>query len=91
MLTENRYTGKGVGVAVLDTGIFPHVDFDNRIVCFQDFVNKRAEPYDDNGHGTHVNGLKHDKFIRSHRKPFIKTALLRPNQQAAAAMGDQTS
>ena len=25
-------TGRGVCVAVLDTGIFPHIDFDNRIV-----------------------------------------------------------
>ena len=25
-------TGKGVGVAVLDTGIFPHIDFEDRIV-----------------------------------------------------------
>ena len=26
-------TGKGIGVAVIDTGIFPHVDFDNRIIA----------------------------------------------------------
>ncbi len=53
----NKYTGRGVGVAVLDTGIYPHMDFDNRIICFQDFVQKRANPYDDNGHGTHVAGI----------------------------------
>lgn len=57
MLTVNKYTGKGIGVAVLDTGIFPHIDFDNRIVYFQDFVQKKSEPYDDNGHGTHVCGI----------------------------------
>ena len=45
-------TGKGVGVAVLDTGIFPHRDFEDRVVCFADFVKGRREPYDDNGHGT---------------------------------------
>ena len=50
-------TGQGVGVAVLDTGIFPHIDFDNRIRAFHDFLNNRKRPYDDNGHGTHVAGL----------------------------------
>ena len=53
--TSNElWTGKGIGVAVLDTGAFPHIDFDNRIWSFQDFVNRRTKPYDDNGHGTHV-------------------------------------
>ena len=50
-------TGRGIGVAILDTGIFPHIDFDTRIVAFQDFINGRKRPYDDNGHGTHVAGL----------------------------------
>ena len=26
-------TGRGVGVAVLDTGIYPHEDFENRIIA----------------------------------------------------------
>lgn len=51
------YTGKGVGVAVLDTGIFPHMDFRNRIRAFADFVAYKSIPYDDNGHGTHVAGI----------------------------------
>lgn len=38
-------------------GAFPHIDFDTRIWCFQDFVNGRIKPYDDNGHGTHVLGI----------------------------------
>ncbi len=46
-----------VGVAILDTGIYPHKDFENRIVCFKDFVNGKEEMYDDNGHGTHVAGI----------------------------------
>ncbi|MFZ7134148.1 MAG: S8 family peptidase [Eubacteriales bacterium] len=52
--------GKGIGVAVLDTGIYPHEDLTahgNRIVAFVDFVNKHKDPYDDNGHGTHVAGI----------------------------------
>ena len=47
-------TGKGVGVAVLDTGIFPHIDFEDRIAGFYDAVSHRRAPYDDNGHGTHI-------------------------------------
>ena len=50
-------TGKGVGVAVLDTGIFPHKDFDDRIVGFADFINRRTGPYDDCGHGSHICGI----------------------------------
>lgn len=44
-------------VAVLDSGIYPHPDFNNRIVYFKDFVNNRKFPYDDCGHGTHVCGI----------------------------------
>lgn len=54
---QEGYTGRGIGVAVLDTGIFPHEDFGNRIIGFADFVQKRSEPYDDNGHGTHISGI----------------------------------
>lgn len=50
-------TGKGVGVAVMDTGIFPHMDFDRRILAFADMVNRRPGPYDDCGHGSHICGI----------------------------------
>ena len=30
-MNESFYTGKGIGVAILDTGIYPHIDFDSRI------------------------------------------------------------
>lgn len=55
--TTKALTGKGIGVAVLDTGIFPHVDFGNQIIAFRDFVQHKTKPYDDNGHGTHVAGI----------------------------------
>ena len=54
------FTGKGITVAVIDTGIYPHPDLTqpmNRIVGFRDFVNNYSSPYDDNGHGTHVAGI----------------------------------
>jgi serine protease AprX len=52
-------TGKGVTIAVVDTGIYPHpnlINPTNRIIGFVDFINGRNSPYDDNGHGTHVAG-----------------------------------
>lgn len=51
------FTGKGIGVAVLDTGCYPHEDLNNRIAAFSDMVQHHTEPYDDNGHGTHVCGI----------------------------------
>ena len=52
-----KYLGQGVGVAVLDTGIILHPDFDRRIIGFSDFVNRRNAIYDESGHGTHVVGI----------------------------------
>ena len=54
---RKKYTGKGIGVAVLDTGIFPHIDFGRRILAFCVFTEGKSGPYDDNGHGTHVSGI----------------------------------
>lgn len=45
-------TGKGVTIAIVDTGLSPHPDFAGRIKVFVDLVNDKEEPYDDNGHGT---------------------------------------
>ena len=51
-------TGAGIGIAVMDTGIYPHIDFDRRIAAFRDFTARHSLiPYDDNGHGTHVAGI----------------------------------
>lgn len=51
------FTGRGVGVAVLDTGIFLHEDFEHRVTSFADMVHRRKDIYDDNGHGTHISGI----------------------------------
>ena len=49
-------TGRGVKVAVLDTGIDEtHPDFTGRIVTSKSFIGGSAR--DDNGHGTHVAGI----------------------------------
>lgn len=49
--------GKGITVAVLDTGVARHPDLTDRILGFQDFVNHGTGVYDDSGHGTHVCGI----------------------------------
>lgn len=56
-LSDAEYTGKGIGVCVMDTGLFPHIDFAGRIWVFRDFVRGQKQPYDDNSHGTHVCGI----------------------------------
>lgn len=60
---------KGITVAMLDTGVAAHPDFENRIIGFQDFVNEKKALYDDSGHGTHVagcicgsGGVSHGKY-----------------------------
>lgn len=49
--------GEGVVVAILDSGVCRHPDFENRIIYFKDFIHGRQFPYDDEGHGTHVTGI----------------------------------
>ena len=59
-----KITGKGITVAVVDTGIdATHPDLAKltdkktpKIAGWIDYVNGKTSPYDDNGHGTHVSG-----------------------------------
>lgn len=53
-------TGRGIGIAVMDTGIGYHPDLTDTDGClagFFDTVNGRPDYYDDNGHGTHISGI----------------------------------
>ena len=56
--------GKGIRIAILDTGIdYHHPDLgggfgpDYRVVLGYDFFNDDPDPMDDDGHGTHVAGI----------------------------------
>lgn len=54
---STQVTGRGICIAVLDTGIAPVADLttpENRILASVDFIKGRKHAYDDNGHGTHV-------------------------------------
>ena len=51
------YTGKGIYVGVLDSGVASHPDLRGRIAAFKDFTSNKKTHYDDNGHGTHVCGI----------------------------------
>lgn len=53
---SSPYSGKGVKVAVLDTGFdLKHPDFDERTITAQSFIPGQA-PQDGHGHGTHCVG-----------------------------------
>lgn len=52
--------GRGIGVAIIDSGVYPHQDLINpynRIASFIDLINNYKFPYDDNGHGTSIAGI----------------------------------
>ena len=52
-----RATGKGVKLAILDTGFdFTHPDFSGRTIHRKSFVGTRAAK-DNEGHGTHIAGI----------------------------------
>jgi serine protease AprX len=51
------FTGAGVGVAVIDTGVAPMPELSGRVVVSRDFTDERGLGLDQHGHGTHVAGI----------------------------------
>lgn len=49
-------TGKGVGIAIIDSGVYPHPDLADRLVAFASATGNSGRPVDELGHGTHVAG-----------------------------------
>lgn len=56
-LWEKGLTGYGIGIAIVDTGVYPHKDLNGRILAMNDQIGNKTKPYDDHGHGTHVAGI----------------------------------
>ena len=57
---DSSITGTGIGIGVVDSGVFPHYDLlhpSNKIETFIDLINGHKYPYDDNGHGTCTCGI----------------------------------
>lgn len=55
---EKGYTGKGIGICVIDSGIFSHEDLEGRIIGWKDMSSDAKDRnYDPFGHGTHVAGI----------------------------------
>jgi len=50
-------TGKGIGVAVIDSGISPHAALTNKVIANISFVTGDPTVTDPFGHGTHVAGI----------------------------------
>ena len=51
------FTGDGVGIAVIDTGVAMMPELRGRIIASRDFTDEHGLGLDQHGHGTHVAGI----------------------------------
>jgi serine protease AprX len=68
---QSGYTGAGVGIAIIDSGIYAHPDVASRIVYRQSFVP--TVNTDDYGHGTHVAGIAAGSGASSTGSQYTRT------------------
>lgn len=57
---NSKFTGKGITLGLIDSGVFPHMDLlnpENKLLGFVDMLFGLKYPYDDYGHGTFISGL----------------------------------
>lgn len=58
LVQSSGNTGSGRKVVVLDTGYnYNHPELSSSYLGGKDFVNNDNDPFDDNGHGSHVSGI----------------------------------
>ncbi len=85
---KSNYTGNGIGVALIDSGVNSHPDLDagllpfSRVVYNQSFVSGDSSAADAYGHGTHIAGLIAGNGISSTGPLFSQTFKgIAPNAQ----------
>jgi serine protease AprX len=78
-MNKQGYKGEGVTVGIVDTGIdLSHPDLDHiNLTGWMDIVNDRSEPYDDQGHGTHIAGIIAAKGEISGAAPEVKLVVVK--------------
>lgn len=78
-LNDDDYFGESVTVGIVDSGIdITHPDLDHiNITAWADYVNNKPDPYDDNGHGTHIAGIIAAKGTIDGVAPEVKMVVVK--------------
>jgi serine protease AprX len=85
-MNANGYDGEGVIVGIVDSGIdIDHPDLDHiNITAWKDYVNGRTEPYDDQGHGTHIAGIIAAQGVIDGVAPMVKMVIVKAISQSGS-------